>query len=372
VAGYLAFLTSFATILIMWINRHRMFTLVGRSDDRLMFYNGLLLLGVTVVPFPTSLVAEYLRHDGERVAALVFNGTYIFIAICFNLLWRSIAVRNRLLHRDADPAAVQAIFDAYRFGPLSYIVAFALAFVSVTSSLVFNLALAIFYGVPHAVSRGRFLPDALPDLATHSRSARTRPFRRGRSPATPASITGSSGTPVRRGASSGPADGPHLPALSSSAEESIAAIGLEPRYAHTGRHLEPVQDLSRSGVDSPHIALVAFPGAVPEFSVDPGDPGDEAVGLDRTENRPCLRIDLMDLPVAILSHPERAFGPRESRVTAAAGCRDRGEHTASRRIDLLDAIFGELKQVLAVERRSCMRRDIDRAQRLPARRIKGP
>src|SRR5215813_3568997 len=52
--AYLAFLTSFATILIMWINHHRIFTLVGRSDDRLLFYNGLLLLGVTVVPFPTS------------------------------------------------------------------------------------------------------------------------------------------------------------------------------------------------------------------------------------------------------------------------------------------------------------------------------
>src|SRR5882672_2129896 len=49
--SYLAFVTSFATILIMWINHHRMFTLIGRADDRVMFYNGLLLLGVTVVPF---------------------------------------------------------------------------------------------------------------------------------------------------------------------------------------------------------------------------------------------------------------------------------------------------------------------------------
>ena len=79
----------------------------------------------------------------------------------------------------------------------------------------------------------------------------------------------------------------------------------------------------------------------------------------------------MDLPVPILPHPERPFGPREPRVTAAAGRRDRGEHTAGLRIDLLDAILGELKQVLAVEGRSCMRGDIDRAQRLPARRIEG-
>src|SRR5881628_3207591 len=37
----------------------------------------------------------------------------------------------------------------------------------------------------------------------------------------------------------------------------------------------------------------------------------------------------------------------------------------------LDAILGELKQVLAVEGRSCMPGDLDRAQRLAARGIEG-
>src|SRR5439155_18510881 len=91
-----------------------------------------------------------------------------------------------------------------------------------------------------------------------------------------------------RGASPGPADGPHLPALAASAEELIAAIGLEPRNADSGRHLEPLQDLSRSRIEPPQVALVTFPGAVPQLSVDPGDPGDEAVGLDRAKNRPCF------------------------------------------------------------------------------------
>jgi anaerobic magnesium-protoporphyrin IX monomethyl ester cyclase len=41
-------------------------------------------------------------------------------------------------------------------------------------------------------------------------------------------------------------------AFASSAEEPIAAVGLEPRHAHSGRHLEPLQDLSRSpGSTSP-------------------------------------------------------------------------------------------------------------------------
>ena len=78
----------------------------------------------------------------------------------------------------------------------------------------------------------------------------------------------------------------YLAAPFSSAEELIAAIGLEPRNIHPRRHVKPLEDLSRSGIDSSQIALVAFPGTVPELSVDPGNPGNEAVGLDRAKNRP--------------------------------------------------------------------------------------
>src|ERR1051326_3981323 len=80
---------------------------------------------------------------------------------------------------------------------------------------------------------------------------------------------------------------------------------------------------------------------------------------------------LSALPMTTPGHPERPFGRRESGVTAAAGRRDRGEHFAGLWIDLLDAILGDLKQVPAVEGRSRMRGDIDRAQRLPTRGIEG-
>src|SRR4029434_9429699 len=53
-------------------------------------------------------------------------------------------------------------------------------------------------------------------------------------------------------------------------------------------------------------------------------------------------------------------------VPAGAWRRNRGEHTSRLRIDLLDAILGELIQELAVEGRSCVRGHIDRAQRLAA------
>ena len=151
---YLAFLTSFATILIMWINHHRLFTQIGRWDDRLLFSNGLLLLGVVLVPFPTALVAEYLGRAGQTTAALIYNSTFIVIALCFNLLWKSASTNGRLLRANHDPDAVRHITDSYRFGPLFYVVALIVGFVSVTASLVVNCALAVYFALPSQTVAG--------------------------------------------------------------------------------------------------------------------------------------------------------------------------------------------------------------------------
>ncbi len=146
--AYVAFVTSFATIGIMWVNHHRLFTLIKRSDDVLLILNGLLLLGVTFVPFPTAVLGEYIPRSGRHVAAMVYSGTYIVIAIFFNLLWRYASHRSRLLGDKADPDTVAAITRGYSFGPLVYLLSFILAFIRAEASLAMNLALAIFWALP--------------------------------------------------------------------------------------------------------------------------------------------------------------------------------------------------------------------------------
>jgi uncharacterized membrane protein len=151
--AYFAFVPSFATIGIMWINHHRLFNLIKRSDQMLLVLNGLLLLGITFVPFPTALVAEYIGHPDERVAALVYNGTFVVTAILFNVLWHYAAYKNRLLDPRSDPRAVQSITRQYAFGPLIYLVAFGLAFFSATASLVMNMLLALSFAIPGRMPR---------------------------------------------------------------------------------------------------------------------------------------------------------------------------------------------------------------------------
>jgi hypothetical protein len=74
---------------------------------------------------------------------------------------------------------------------------------------------------------------------------------------------------------------------------------------------------------------------MPKVSIDPSDPGDEAVGFDGAKNGACLGINLIDLSIPILPDPESTFGPREARVAATAGRRDRREHSATLQIELL-------------------------------------
>lgn len=145
----LAFITSFATIGIMWINHHRLFTHIKRTDNNLLLLNLLLMLVIVFIPFPTALLAlQYAAHPDMHVAAAFYSAVNVILAICFNLLWRYAAYRNRLLGKNVDSHSVQAINRQYMFGPLMYLIAFGLAFVSTPVSIGFNLLLALFFALP--------------------------------------------------------------------------------------------------------------------------------------------------------------------------------------------------------------------------------
>ena len=145
--SYLALVTSFTVILIMWINHHRMFTHIWRQDTLLLLFNGGLLLGITILPFTTALVAEYLQKPDAEVAAIVYNGNFILTAIFFNLIW-TYARKKGLLNPQADPAAVKALTSQYVFGIPGYIFTLLVALINFPVSLGLSIGLAIFFAFP--------------------------------------------------------------------------------------------------------------------------------------------------------------------------------------------------------------------------------
>lgn len=142
--GYLAFVTSFLTVLIMWLNHHVLFKLVGRTSTQLMFANGFLLLMTTAVPFTTELVSAYASRPGARVAAGVYGGAFVLISIGYLWIWEAVK-RGRLFRRDASERTIERINRSYRYGTPMYLLATLGAFLSAHVTLGICTALWLFW-----------------------------------------------------------------------------------------------------------------------------------------------------------------------------------------------------------------------------------
>src|SRR5207253_1258806 len=68
-----AFVLSFAIILITWVNHDATLKLVRGSSAPFIYANGLLLLTVVFIPFPTALLGEFIRSDHATPAVVVYN-----------------------------------------------------------------------------------------------------------------------------------------------------------------------------------------------------------------------------------------------------------------------------------------------------------
>ena len=126
--SYLTFFISFATILIMWVSHHSMFKLIQKSNTQFMFANGFLLLLVTIVPFSSALLSEYLRSSAAATACAVYSGLFMVINIAYNILWWSAAYQHRLLKSDVSPTLVKTRTRNYLLGFPSYLLALLAAF----------------------------------------------------------------------------------------------------------------------------------------------------------------------------------------------------------------------------------------------------
>ncbi|HEY7337495.1 MAG TPA: TMEM175 family protein [Bryobacteraceae bacterium] len=120
--SYFAFVTSFFTVLVMWVHHHLIFRLVRRSDVTLLFANGFLLMLVTLVPFPTAVVAEYLETPAAPAACSLYAGIFLLVAIGYSLLlWA--AFRDSIRDPRASEATMVRLRRSYRFGPPGYVAA---------------------------------------------------------------------------------------------------------------------------------------------------------------------------------------------------------------------------------------------------------
>ena len=90
-----AFLLSFIIILITWVNHHNSLKLGNKLSPSFIYANGLLLLTIVFMRFPTSLVGEHILTDHASPAVILYDSTMAMQALGWVLITRA-ALRDNL------------------------------------------------------------------------------------------------------------------------------------------------------------------------------------------------------------------------------------------------------------------------------------
>ena len=144
--SFVAYLISFFTIGIIWVNHHALIRSIKVVDRTLLFLNLVLLLFVVLIPFGTATAAEYLtRNDWDsKVAMAIFAGVFLGMSAGFA------SILEWTLHgeRVYQPVPPERHWHArLRFGGGSsvYVVAVVVALFSPYTAFALMGLIAVYY-----------------------------------------------------------------------------------------------------------------------------------------------------------------------------------------------------------------------------------
>jgi uncharacterized membrane protein len=130
-----AFILSFTIILITWVNHHNALKLGNKSSNSFIYANGFLLFTVVIMPFPTSLLGEYILTDHAAPAVILYELTMALQAVGWMLIVKT-ALKDHLGKSE------KAILQIRRNGKFANF-AFVLYTLCAVIAIWFPLAIAI-------------------------------------------------------------------------------------------------------------------------------------------------------------------------------------------------------------------------------------
>jgi TMEM175 potassium channel family protein len=147
---YVAYVVSFLTIGIMWMNHHTIIAHVRRVDRPLLTLNLLLLMGVVAIPFPTMLVAANMRDtSGGGAAAVSYGLVMVAISVGFTAVWIYVVRHGPALGAAVPQQALRRSVPRFTVGLAVYVLGTLAAFFSALLAVAIYGALAIYYLFEH-------------------------------------------------------------------------------------------------------------------------------------------------------------------------------------------------------------------------------
>ncbi len=147
--SYFAYVFSFVMIGIHWVQHHYVFKLYERSDHNFTLLNGLYLMCISFVPFPTGVLARYVADPVVRKTAIVFYAVGLFLpASAYVLVWLYATHNHRLVHRNLDDGFISALTRRYLLTIALYFTAVLLSVWHALAGLALCVGLTLTYLLP--------------------------------------------------------------------------------------------------------------------------------------------------------------------------------------------------------------------------------
>ncbi len=139
-----SWIVSFIFVLVFWVAHHYFFASLKRVDRGLLWINGLFLMAMSFIPFPTAFVGEYF---GSKPPVILLAFVMTIAASAFSLIRWYASWPGDLLE-DGAIASRETALRKSMLAPALYALATALAFFTAYIALLLIVVVPMLYFLP--------------------------------------------------------------------------------------------------------------------------------------------------------------------------------------------------------------------------------
>jgi len=137
---FVGWIISFFTIAVIWVNHHRIFKQIKQFDSGIFWWNAVLLLWCTFIPFPTAVLGDY---PDNQISIILYGTVMALMAASFSFMRLYLIRKPELLEDSVNQVMFRkGTYFSVLFGPVMYLTAVALGFLHP------YFAFMIFLGIP--------------------------------------------------------------------------------------------------------------------------------------------------------------------------------------------------------------------------------